>query len=230
MPWNASASRSRRASRTPPAPAEYDDALEPGPWRARSDADARGPRGHRGPRPAAPGLDRSRSTSPRIRAPAAVALGHVVDSLAGRARSLRERGIERVPRSGVGRRLPGHPAWRRRSRRRRTPGCLVEPVGKKARFLTTVVDAVGLDGRIHVDARRAEDVAADGRHRGRWQVVTARAVASTADLVELAFPLLAHGGALVAWKRGDLVGELARGATGDRCPRWRPASRSGTWP
>jgi len=38
--------------------------------------------------------------------------------------------------------------------------------------------------------------------------VTARAVASTADLVELSFPLLARGGSLVAWKRGDLSAEL----------------------
>ena len=53
---------------------------------------------------------------------------------------------------------------------------LLEPVGKKARFLTTVVDAVGLDGRIHVDARRAEDVARD-KPAERWEVVTARAVA-----------------------------------------------------
>ena len=35
--------------------------------------------------------------------------------------------------------------------------------------------------------------------------MTARAVASTGDLVELAFPLLAPGGILVAWKRGDLT-------------------------
>ena len=40
---------------------------------------------------------------------------------------------------------------------------------------------------------RAEALAADPRHRGRWPAVTARAVASLADLVELAFPLLAPG-------------------------------------
>ena len=34
-------------------------------------------------------------------------------------------------------------------------------------------------------------------------------MASTADLVELAFPLLDRGGALIAWKRGDLGLELA---------------------
>ena len=34
-------------------------------------------------------------------------------------------------------------------------------------------------------------------------------MARLADLVELAFPLLAPGGCLVAWKRGDLDAELA---------------------
>ena len=52
-------------------------------------------------------------------------------------------------------------------------------------------------------------LAADSRHRGRWPAVTARAVASLADLVELAFPLLEPGGCLVAWKRGDIGAELA---------------------
>jgi 16S rRNA (guanine527-N7)-methyltransferase len=46
--------------------------------------------------------------------------------------------------------------------------------------------------------------------------VTARAVGSLAELVELAFPLLALGGRLVAWKRGDVAAELhaARRAVG----------------
>ncbi len=86
---------------------------------------------------------------------------------------------------------------------------LVEAVAKKARFLATVVDATGLAGRVAVAASRAEAVAADAGHRGRWPVVTARAVGPLADLVELAFPLLAPGGRLVAWKRGDIAAELA---------------------
>jgi 16S rRNA (guanine527-N7)-methyltransferase len=38
--------------------------------------------------------------------------------------------------------------------------------------------------------------------------VTARAVASLGELVELAFPLLEVGGRLIAWKRGEIVAEL----------------------
>jgi 16S rRNA (guanine527-N7)-methyltransferase len=37
--------------------------------------------------------------------------------------------------------------------------------------------------------------------------VTARAVASLGELVELAFPLLEVGGRLVAWKRGEIGDE-----------------------
>lgn len=39
--------------------------------------------------------------------------------------------------------------------------------------------------------------------------MVARAVGSLADLVELGLPLLEPGGQLVAWKRGDLVDEVA---------------------
>jgi 16S rRNA (guanine527-N7)-methyltransferase len=58
-------------------------------------------------------------------------------------------------------------------------------------------------------AGRAEDLAGDPFTRSSWDVVTARAVAATADLVELAFPLLKPGGSLIAWKRGDIADELA---------------------
>jgi 16S rRNA (guanine527-N7)-methyltransferase len=71
-----------------------------------------------------------------------------------------------------------------------------------------VVEATGLAGRVTVMPARAEALAAEPGRRGTWQVVTARAVASTADLVELAFPLLTRGGSLVAWKRGDLTAEI----------------------
>ena len=39
--------------------------------------------------------------------------------------------------------------------------------------------------------------------------MTARAVTSLAELVELALPLVAPGGVLVAWKRGPVDEELA---------------------
>ena len=83
---------------------------------------------------------------------------------------------------------------------------LVESVGKKAAFLATSSAALGFGPRVHVVAARAEALAP-----GAWDVVTARAVGSLAELIELALPLLAPGGHLLAWKRGDLGEELAAG-------------------
>ena len=86
---------------------------------------------------------------------------------------------------------------------------LIEPVAKKSNFLAVAATATGLADVVEAAPVRAEALAADPRHRGRWPAVTVRAVAGLADLVELAFPLLAPGGCLVAWKRGDLGAELA---------------------
>jgi 16S rRNA (guanine527-N7)-methyltransferase len=140
-----------------------------------------------------------------IREPAAVATGHVVDSLSA-VPWLLTRGADRILDLGSGGGYPGLPIAAALPDAAVT---LLEPVGKKAAFLRAVVAATGLADRVTVIADRAEARAADPTGRGTWSVVTARAVASTADLVELAFPLLAPGGALVAWKRGDLQGELA---------------------
>jgi 16S rRNA (guanine527-N7)-methyltransferase len=140
-----------------------------------------------------------------IRAPAEIALAHVVDSLTGLA-VLRERGVDRYIDLGSGGGYPGLPIAAALPAAR---ALLLEPVTKKARFLAVAAAATGLTATVEAAPVRAEALAADGRHRGRWPALTARAVASLADLVELAFPLLAPGGCLVAWKSGDLAPELA---------------------
>lgn len=99
---------------------------------------------------------------------------------------------------------------------------LVESVRKKAVFLEAAVRAVGLADRVTVVARRAEDLAP-----GQWDIVTARAVGGLADLVEVGLPLLANGGHLAVWKRGDLTAEFesagrAATALGGSIPAWRP--------
>ena len=140
-----------------------------------------------------------------IRDPAAVAIAHVIDSLSGLT-VLRERGVDRFIDLGSGGGYPGLPLAAALPAVR---ALLLEPVGKKARFLATVAEATGLSGTVEAAPVRAEALAADRRHRGRWPAVTARAVASLADLIELSFPLLTRDGVLVAWKRGDLGAELA---------------------
>ncbi len=140
-----------------------------------------------------------------IRDPAEVALAHVLDSLTGLA-PLRERGITRFLDLGSGGGYPGLPlAWALPAEQ----ALLVEPVGKKARFLEVVAAQAAGPPTVEVAAVRAEALAREPAHRGRWPAVTARAVASLADLVELSLPLLAPGGVLVAWKRGDIVDEVA---------------------
>lgn len=84
---------------------------------------------------------------------------------------------------------------------------LVESVAKKAAFLEAARRALGLEERVHVAAVRVESLAPPSGTPA-WEVVTARAIGSLADLVELALPILAPGGRLVAWKRGDITAEL----------------------
>jgi 16S rRNA (guanine527-N7)-methyltransferase len=140
-----------------------------------------------------------------IREPAAVAVAHVVDSLTAVA-LMRERGISRFVDLGSGGGYPGIPLAAIVPAER---ALLLEPIAKKASFLSTVAAATGLESTVEAAAVRAEALATDPRHRGRWPAVTARAVAGLAELVELAFPLLAPGGCLIAWKRGDIAGETA---------------------
>jgi 16S rRNA (guanine527-N7)-methyltransferase len=140
-----------------------------------------------------------------IRDPGTVAVSHVLDSLSATA-VLRDRGIDRFIDLGSGGGFPGLPLAAAVPAAR---VLLLEPVAKKARFLTTVVTATGLTGNVEAAPVRAEALAGDRRHRGRWPGMTARAVAGLGELVELAFPLLETGGSLVAWKRGDLDAELA---------------------
>lgn len=138
-----------------------------------------------------------------IRDPEAAATAHVLDSLSA-VKLLRERGIARFLDLGSGGGLPGIPLA---AALPAAEAMLVEPIGKKARFLATAIAATGLDATVRVAATRAETLAGDPRHRGRWPAVTSRAVGRAAELVELAFPLLAPGGVLIAWKRGDLEDE-----------------------
>ena len=143
-----------------------------------------------------------------IRDPAAIAVRHVADSLLALA-ALRARGIERFIDLGSGGGFPGIPLAAALPAAR---AALVDSVAKKARFLTTAIDAIGLAGRVTVLAERAEGLARDPGHRGSWAALTARAVASLGELVELGLPLLRPGGVLVAWKRGDPADAAGLGA------------------
>jgi 16S rRNA (guanine527-N7)-methyltransferase len=142
-----------------------------------------------------------------IREPGAVAVGHVLDSLSA-VPTMQALGVSRFLDLGSGGGIPGITLAAALSS---LGAVLAEPIAKKARFLETALSATGLDGRVDVAMSRAEELAADPRHRAAWPAVTARAVARLDELVELAFPLLVSGGSLVAWKRGNLETELRAG-------------------
>lgn len=141
-----------------------------------------------------------------IREPAEVARLHVLDSLTATP-VLAALGVSRFLDLGSGGGFPGLPLAAALAADR---VLLIDSVAKKARFLQTVIKATGLEGRVVAEPVRVEAIARDPRDRERWPAVTARAVAPLAELVELALPLLAPGGVLVAWKRAPVETELAQ--------------------
>ena len=86
---------------------------------------------------------------------------------------------------------------------------LVESTKKKARFLETAVRELGLKGVTVVD-RHSREIEKDACHRGKYDTVTARAVAELKDLVMLAIPFLGPGGRLLAYKGPKAEEEILR--------------------
>lgn len=72
---------------------------------------------------------------------------------------------------------------------------LIEPLLRRATFLTEVVDELGLTGRVRVVRARAEDISTL-----QFDVVTARAVAPLERLAAWTLPLTRIGGMVVALK------------------------------
>ena len=85
---------------------------------------------------------------------------------------------------------------------------LLEATKKKARFLEETISIVGVTNA-SVRAERAEELAVEVS--GTFDVVTCRAVANLAALVELAAPLLRVGGRLLAMKGTPSAAELEHG-------------------
>ena len=155
-----------------------------------------------------------------IRDPEGIARLHVLDSLAA-APLLAARGVTGLLDLGSGGGYPGLPLTAELGPVRTL---LVDSVAKKVGFLRTVVEATGLAHRVAAEATRAETLALDPRDREAWDVVTSRAVTGLAGLVEIALPLVAPGGILVAWKQEPLADELAAAAPVLRALRAGPVS------
>lgn len=88
---------------------------------------------------------------------------------------------------------------------------LIDALGKRVNFLEEVIRALGLNAQaLHA---RCEDAGRDPALRDRFPLVTARAVADTPLLAELALPLVRPGGRLVCYK-GPAAQEEAQRAQG----------------
>ena len=127
---------------------------------------------------------------------------HVVDSL------LLLSAFEAAPKGafvdiGTGAGYPGIPLAIATGRK----GLLVDSVRKKAAAVEEFVRELGLQNRVEVSSLRAEDLGRE--RRGRYAVVTARAVAQTNVLVEYAAPLLQKDGRLVVAKARPSEEEIA---------------------
>ena len=88
---------------------------------------------------------------------------------------------------------------------------LIEPLLRRATFLTQAVDDLGLTGRVTVLRGRAEDITTSPD----WSpvdVVTARAVAPLEKLLGWTVPLLVRGGRLALLKGSSAADEVASSA------------------
>jgi 16S rRNA (guanine527-N7)-methyltransferase len=131
----------------------------------------------------------------RVTSPGKVARLHLLDSLAAlpRVDALAPPAAIDL---GSGGGLPALPLAMARPEVRWT---LVDSVGKKAAILAEVAAALDLRN-VSVIADRVEVLGQSAEHRERYPLVTARACAALPVLAELALPLLAVGGSLLAWK------------------------------
>jgi len=90
---------------------------------------------------------------------------------------------------------------------------LLEPLLRRSRFLDEVVAQLGLSPRVEVIRGRAEE------YRGRFDAVTARAVAPLARLVRWCAPLRQTDGAILALKGSSAADEVVAAAAELRAAR-----------
>jgi 16S rRNA (guanine527-N7)-methyltransferase len=132
----------------------------------------------------------------RITTPDAIAIKHFADSLtilpALPGLKLRSSVLD----VGTGAGFPGIPLKIVRPDLRLT---LLDSLAKRVRFINETCTEIGLDG-VQTVHSRAEDAGKNPLYRGKFDLVTARAVASLPTLLEWCSPFLAPQGRFVAMK------------------------------
>ena len=84
---------------------------------------------------------------------------------------------------------------------------LVDSVGKRVNFLSEVVEKLGLED-VEAIHSRTEDLAHNSKYREKYDLVTARAVASMNVLSEYCIPYAKIGGYFAAYKSGNIEEEI----------------------
>ena len=84
---------------------------------------------------------------------------------------------------------------------------LVDSLGKRVRFLQEVVDKLELTDTVAVHSR-SEDLARNKKYREKFDLCTARAVASMNVLSEYCLPYVKEGGYFSAYKSGNIAEEI----------------------
>jgi 16S rRNA (guanine527-N7)-methyltransferase len=87
---------------------------------------------------------------------------------------------------------------------------LLEATGKKVTFLQHIIDTLHLTNVVAIHGR-AEELAHNKQYRGKFDLVTARAVSSLSTLLEYATSYSRIGGHMIFPKKGDLAEELTQG-------------------
>jgi 16S rRNA (guanine527-N7)-methyltransferase len=143
-------------------------------------------------------LARDREAPSAVRSPRDAWRVHVADSLSGlEVGELRS--ARRIADVGAGAGFPGLPLAVALPQARVD---LIESTGRKCEFMRRAIERAGV-GNARVVCERAETFAEASPPRGgreAYEAVTARAVGRLSTLAELASPLLADGGLLIAWK------------------------------
>lgn len=139
-----------------------------------------------------------------VREPSRAVDVHIADSLSGLELDV-VRGASRIADLGAGAGFPGLVLAIALPEAR---VALVESGGRKCAFMKRAIAAAGIANVVVVRARAEEWSEGIGAH----DLVTARALAPLAVIAEYAAPLLAMGGAVVAWKGARDAGEEADAA------------------
>lgn len=86
---------------------------------------------------------------------------------------------------------------------------LIDATAKKVAFLQDVIGELSI-ANVVLYHGRVEELAHEPHMRGRYRVLTARAVSSLPALLELGLPLVRTGGTLILPKGPDIADELAQ--------------------